>query len=454
MNRLLKIFTIFLVIFFLGLQPSYAAGKNQLIIINKTTNKLAFFENGALIKTFPVATGRRVSYTPEGKFKIVTKIKNRPYYKLGIPGGSPRNPLGDRWLGLNARGTWGNTYGIHGNNNPRSIGTYASAGCVRMYNRDVRWLFDRVAKYTTVFITRSKKSSQEIARSIGYQLGYKYFKGKANLVVYNSGSSTRKPIALLNKDQIFKIKDSTRKWHRIQLGNTVGYVWKKNVSPVYNKNLTQPKTNPAETKYLVTATSQAVVYKNPRVSKNWIVKIQKGQKFYLTAHGGGFFKVIYGSKVGYVLKKQTKIEQRYFKVTVDDTPIYQKRQGKLAQVGSVEKGQLFRLLGASNNWAVINIGKDLAYIQTRKIALTSKSGADQWVNQPANSIKRLQSRVDLKVYSTKDAKRLPVATLKKGQLYPVINLRDGWFRIELGGKLCYIFIPRNSTTTLVSTYGS
>jgi hypothetical protein len=60
-----------------------------------------------------------------------------------IPGGIPENPLGPRWLGLNALGTGGSSYGVHGTNNPYSIGTYASSGCVRMYNQDILWLYER-----------------------------------------------------------------------------------------------------------------------------------------------------------------------------------------------------------------------------------------------------------------------------------------------------------------------
>ncbi|WP_216829297.1 triple tyrosine motif-containing protein [Alkalihalobacterium elongatum] len=147
-----------------------ANSNNQLIIINKATNQLAFYNDGKRIRTFSVATGRERSLTPEGKFKIVNKIVNRPYYKSNIPGGDPRNPLGDRWLGINARGTYGTTYAIHGNNNPSSIGTYASAGCIRMHNEEVRWLFNQVKVNTPVIITHSKNSFDSIAKSNGYSL--------------------------------------------------------------------------------------------------------------------------------------------------------------------------------------------------------------------------------------------------------------------------------------------
>jgi L,D-transpeptidase catalytic domain/Putative peptidoglycan binding domain len=142
----------------------------QLIIINKQTNLLAYYENGKLSKTFKVATGRKPTYTPEGQFIIVNKIKNRPYYKEKIPGGDPRNPLGKRWLGINARGTWGTTYAIHGNNNSAAIGKYVSAGCIRMYNEDIDWLFNRIKTNAPVIITTSKNNFQSIAANNGYKV--------------------------------------------------------------------------------------------------------------------------------------------------------------------------------------------------------------------------------------------------------------------------------------------
>ncbi|RFU70169.1 hypothetical protein D0469_08280 [Peribacillus saganii] len=151
-----------------GTQPVMASA-NQLIIINKSTNQLAFYENSRMVKVFRVATGRKAAYTPEGKFKVVNKIVNRPYYKEKIPGGDPRNPLGTRWLGLNARGTWGTTYAIHGNSNPASIGKYVSSGCIRMHNEEVKWLFSKIKINTPVVITSAKKSFHSLASANGYK---------------------------------------------------------------------------------------------------------------------------------------------------------------------------------------------------------------------------------------------------------------------------------------------
>ena len=75
--------------------------------------------------------------------------RDNPRLPLVIPGGSPKNPMGAAALTLN-RGE----YAIHGTNNPSSIGTYASYGCIRMHNRDIVDLFERVGVGTPVVVMR------------------------------------------------------------------------------------------------------------------------------------------------------------------------------------------------------------------------------------------------------------------------------------------------------------
>jgi hypothetical protein len=177
-------------IFFLNV-PTEAAGNSQLIIINKKSNTLAFYDAGKLARTYSVATGKSRNQTPEGTFQIVTKIKNRPYYAWRIPGGDPRNPLGDRWMGLKTRGTSGDTYGIHGTSNESSIGKNITQGCVRMHNAEIHQLYEQVQLNTPVIITYSSNSFNAIAKANGYTVNgtngwvisngkrYYYINGKA-----------------------------------------------------------------------------------------------------------------------------------------------------------------------------------------------------------------------------------------------------------------------------------
>jgi hypothetical protein len=65
--------------------------------------------------------------------------------------GGPGNPLGARALYL------GHTlYRIHGTNQPSTIGTFVSSGCIRLLNEDIADLYSRVQVGTRVVVMPGK----------------------------------------------------------------------------------------------------------------------------------------------------------------------------------------------------------------------------------------------------------------------------------------------------------
>ncbi len=134
-----------------GQRLSIYTGKFS-IVVDKSQNELRLYANGRLIKTYKVSTGKD-DLTPEGTFKIVTKLKDPTFFHDGkaIPPGDPENILGSRWMGFD----YGNgSYGIHGTTSPETIGTYETNGCVRMRNEDVEELFAIVPKGTEVKVVK------------------------------------------------------------------------------------------------------------------------------------------------------------------------------------------------------------------------------------------------------------------------------------------------------------
>src|SRR6185369_13873142 len=106
------------------------------VVVSLEDSKLAVIEDGEVLEIFSVAVGAPSTPSPVGTFTIVTRIPNPTYYRPGkIVSPGPRNPLGTRWIGLSQKG-----YGIHGTDNPRSIGHAQSHGCIRMRNADVERL--------------------------------------------------------------------------------------------------------------------------------------------------------------------------------------------------------------------------------------------------------------------------------------------------------------------------
>ena len=134
---------------------------SRLVLVSIPDRKLAVVERGKVIRTFSVAVGAVNSPSPTGEFQIVARLKDPTYYHPGvvIPPG-PDNPIGPRWVGLNKKG-----FGIHGTNEPRSIGKAASHGCIRLRNRKVVEFF-RLVNVGDVVKIRAERD-EEIARVFG-----------------------------------------------------------------------------------------------------------------------------------------------------------------------------------------------------------------------------------------------------------------------------------------------
>jgi lipoprotein-anchoring transpeptidase ErfK/SrfK len=132
------------------------ASLGPIITIDRGANRLTLYDGAKVVRTFPVATGQAIYPTPTGTFHIVVMQRDPWWYPptydswakglKPVPPG-PNNPLGTRWMGLSVPGV-----GIHGTDEPSSIGYSESHGCVRMQVPDAEWLFDHVKVGTTVHI--------------------------------------------------------------------------------------------------------------------------------------------------------------------------------------------------------------------------------------------------------------------------------------------------------------
>ena len=129
------------------------------IVIRRGSNLLTLYRGDHYVRQFHVATGQAIYPTPLGRFQIVVKWENPTWYPptqdawakglKPVPPG-PNNPLGTRWMGNSSPGV-----GIHGTDEPASIGYSQSHGCIRMLVPDAEWLFTHVSVGTPVFIVAS-----------------------------------------------------------------------------------------------------------------------------------------------------------------------------------------------------------------------------------------------------------------------------------------------------------
>ncbi len=140
--------------------PTAPASK-RIIVVSLEDRKLALVEDGQIKKVYSVAVGKPTTPSPEGTFVIERRVANPVYHHQGktvLPG--PGNPVGTRWMGLNKHG-----YGIHGTNEPKSIGKAASHGCIRMAKTDLEEFYALVEVGDTVELVGQR--NDETAKVFG-----------------------------------------------------------------------------------------------------------------------------------------------------------------------------------------------------------------------------------------------------------------------------------------------
>jgi lipoprotein-anchoring transpeptidase ErfK/SrfK len=128
----------------------------KVILVRAGENKLYLYENGKIVKEWPVATGAAGFLTPEGVHRITQKLVNPSWHNPGsawarnlpkVIGPGPNNPLGTRALRLDAPAIL-----IHATANRGSIGYSESHGCIRMTEENEAELFSMVDIGTRVAV--------------------------------------------------------------------------------------------------------------------------------------------------------------------------------------------------------------------------------------------------------------------------------------------------------------
>jgi lipoprotein-anchoring transpeptidase ErfK/SrfK len=142
-------------------QAAATEAHKRVIVVSLEDRKLALVEDGQVKKVYGVAVGKPSTPSPVGAFTIERRVANPTYRHNGktvLPG--PGNPVGTRWMGLSKHG-----YGIHGTNEPKSIGKAASHGCIRMSQADLEEFYELVAVGDTVELVGER--NQETAQLFG-----------------------------------------------------------------------------------------------------------------------------------------------------------------------------------------------------------------------------------------------------------------------------------------------
>jgi lipoprotein-anchoring transpeptidase ErfK/SrfK len=119
------------------------------LTVSRAQRRLALWKGCREVKTYPVGIGTKFTPTPVGTFYLASLMKPpsaRSVYGVYAYGLSGYSGVIRNWR-------WGGVIGLHGTDDPSSIGHYTSHGCIRMYNRDVEQLVRILPLGTPITIT-------------------------------------------------------------------------------------------------------------------------------------------------------------------------------------------------------------------------------------------------------------------------------------------------------------
>lgn len=160
------------------------------VVVNLPERLLYLFRKGRFVSYFPLSIGDEAAEggrfrTPTGNYHIIEKIKAPTWYppawakdRTPVPPG-PKNPLGERWVGLSLPRT-----GIHGTNDPINVGNSVTHGCMRMYPHLLEEFYQQV--------------------EVGYTARLEYETSKL-------GKDAQGRIYLVNFPDVYKKSDSIKK---------------------------------------------------------------------------------------------------------------------------------------------------------------------------------------------------------------------------------------------------
>jgi lipoprotein-anchoring transpeptidase ErfK/SrfK len=127
-----------------------------IVTVDRAHFVLRLFKHLRMVKSYPIAVGMAGLETPTGVYHVQDKQVNPSWHVPNSPWAGalagqvippgPADPIVARWMGL-ADGV-----GIHGTNEPWTVGSAASHGCIRMRPADVIALYPRVPVGTPVLI--------------------------------------------------------------------------------------------------------------------------------------------------------------------------------------------------------------------------------------------------------------------------------------------------------------
>ncbi|AXI32278.1 hypothetical protein CIB87_25905 [Priestia megaterium] len=261
---------------------------------------------------------------------------------------------------------------------------------------------------------------------------YKVTASKLNV---RSGAGTNYGIiGSVVKDQTLSVVSKSGSWYKINYNGRTGYV-----SSDYVQS-SGTATSPAENiTYIVTA-STLNVRSGAGTNYASIGSVTKGQKLSVVSKSGGWYKINYNGRTGYVSSDYVQssgtttppAENITYIVTASTLNVRSGAGTNYASIGSVTKGQKLSVVSKSGGWYKINYNGRTGYVSSDYV---QSSGT---TTSPAENITYIVTASTLNVRSGAGTNYASIGSVTKGQKLSVVSKSGSWYKINYNGRTGYV----------------
>ena len=261
--------------------------------------------------------------------------------------------------------------------------------------------------------------------------------------VREEASSKSRLLGKANKGETYTVLGKSGDWVKIDFDGEDGYVYKS-----YIRVKGTPVDTPVEGKTAKIVNCKKMVNVRSEASSNsrLLGTAKKGETFKVLATAGDWVKIVYQEdKAGYVFSTYVKITDEGGEEPTEGkvgkivncrkmANVRAKATSNSKLLGTVKKGETYKVLGKSGDWVKIAYHGKEGYVFKRYIRITEP---EEPIEGKTGTIVNCNEWVNVRAKATKDSKLLGRAN--KGETFTVRGKSGNWIKIDFNGKTGYVY---------------
>jgi mannosyl-glycoprotein endo-beta-N-acetylglucosaminidase len=259
--------------------------------------------------------------------------------------------------------------------------------------------------------------------------------------VYDNSSGTLVPYATLKSNVKYSYISDWGDWFQVSIGGRIGFVYKPAVKIDFK---------PTD-KYFKPTENNVIVYDNSSGKLVPVASLIKGQIYPRLSDYGEWHQISLGNNVGYVWEDATQPANGsviknlapaktaiagYFK-TMSPISVYDNTSGSLVPYASFSSNVKYSYISDWGDWLQISVGGRIGYIYKPAVKVDFKP-TDRYFEPTEDNVP---------VYDNSSGKLVPVASLNKGQVYPMVSQDGDWLKIKFGRGYGYVWKDATKPTS-------